>query len=390
MKKYSLLIAGLLMLVAVPILIFAVQTRQELRQKAAPATTLSLIPANTTKKEGETFSLDIAIDTGPNQVVIAELHLTYDPAKLEAISITNGPLFSRIYASGVVGGGSASITVGASDELHPVKGTGSAAVIRFKALSRTDAPISVRLVPTTTFVGGLGEGSANLLTGSTPATITVIAGTGGGSSTITPTPTTSGRQSLQITTVTPTPTCTPRPACLDVAPPARRCLPPEPDGGWCPLGQKPNPTSTPTSAVTPTSAITPTTTVTPTSTAQQLKINTPTANTTVSAENLQISGKAKPGATVTITIYSDPITLTTTASESGDWSVTPTNLISGPHNIVVTATDTFGNSETASTSFILSSSSEAGIPVTGNISTTLILIFLGSGLLILGAIPLFR
>lgn len=366
MKKVSLLLVGLLVLAAIPILIFAVRQRQELRQRAAPATTLALKPAALTKAVGDSFSIEVAIDTAINQVVIAELHLSFDPAKLEAISITNGPLFPRIYASGVVGNGTAAITVGASDELHPIKGTGTAAIVKFKALAQTEAPISVRLVPTTTFVGGLGEGSTNLLTGSTPTTITVTSSAGGIggakislSNTSTPTPTPTTKSLALASTSTPTPT--------------------------------PNSSITPTPTIT--SGATPTPTPTPTA---QLQINSPLLNATVTAENLQITGIAKPGATITVTIYSNPLTFTTVADSTGHWSVTPTDLSAGPHNLVVTATDNLGNSETKSTAFVLSGSSTAGesaIPVSGNISTTLLLIIFGFGLLILGIIiriPIFN
>ncbi len=173
--KRILLIAGLiLLLVTVPVLIFIVRQRQELRKKAAPATTLAFLPSSVSKKVGDTFSLEIRIDSAENQVVATELHIVFDPDKLEAQSITNGPLFPNILASGVVDRGTASITVGAANAATPVSGTGTAAVIKFKSLAGTTAPVSVRFAAST-FVGALGEGAGNVLIGTTPATVTITA-----------------------------------------------------------------------------------------------------------------------------------------------------------------------------------------------------------------------
>ena len=140
--------------------------QQELRSKAAPATVLALNPKTTTKTKGDIFSFDIQIDTASNNVAMAELHLMYDATKLEALSITNGPLAPKIAASGVVGSGTASITVRAENTTKPIKGTGTIAVIRFKAIGATDVPIQVKF-DTTTFVSGLGESNPNVLTSST-------------------------------------------------------------------------------------------------------------------------------------------------------------------------------------------------------------------------------
>lgn len=201
MKKTFLLLSVVLLLIAIPATIILVGQQQEIRKKAAPATTLSFSPASVTKKTGETFALEVTIDTAENQVVAAELHVVYDPTKLEAQTITNSSLFPNILASGVVDRGTATITVGTTDTKKPAKGVGTVAVVRFKALDKTDTPTSVRLAPNT-FVGGLGEGATNVLVGTTPANITV---TGDGS---------------PIPTPTITPTLTPQPTATASASPS--------------------------------------------------------------------------------------------------------------------------------------------------------------------------
>ena len=172
MKKIWLLITSLFLIGILPAAIYFVGQNQEIRNKAAPATTLSIIPAISSKKTDDVFSVEITIDTGENQVVAAELHLSYDPTKLEAQTITNGPLFPNILASGTIESGLASITVGAADAKQPVKGTNTVAIVKFKAIAKTDSPTAIKL-GSNTFVGGLGEGAVNVLVGTTPATVTI-------------------------------------------------------------------------------------------------------------------------------------------------------------------------------------------------------------------------
>ncbi len=172
MKKAVLIVVAVLTLLAIPVTVFLVAQRQEVRKRAAPATTLALTPTSVTKQVGDTFSLEVKIDTGENQVVATEINLTFDPEKLSAESITNGALFPNILTSGTVESGSASISVGAPSSSQPVNGTGTVAVVRFKALAITDTPVSVRFAQTT-FVGSLGEGSNNVLVGTNPARVTI-------------------------------------------------------------------------------------------------------------------------------------------------------------------------------------------------------------------------
>ena len=113
MRKRLFIIFIFLTLIAIPATIFLAVQRQELRKQAAPATTLSLSPSSLNKKVGETFSVEVLIDTAANQVISSEIYLTFDPTKLEAQTITNGALFPNILTSGVVESGKASITVGA-------------------------------------------------------------------------------------------------------------------------------------------------------------------------------------------------------------------------------------------------------------------------------------
>ncbi|MEK9143551.1 MAG: Ig-like domain-containing protein [Patescibacteria group bacterium] len=339
MKKLWLIIISLLLVGVLPLAIHLVGQRQEIRKKAAPATTLTVMPATSAKKVGDAFSIEITIDTGENQIVAVELHLSYDPTKLEAQTIANGPLFPNILASGTIGAGETSITVGAQDAKQPIKGTSTVAVITFKAKAKTDSPTAIKLSPNT-FVGGLGEGATNVLVGTTPATVTI------------------SEAQLQST---PSP-----PAKQDLAPPDTL---------------SPAPIST--SSAQSSSPATP---------SAHLAIISPSNDSTATQNKPTITGKTAPGATVTITIYSTPSTVTVTADENGNWSFTPeTALETGPHNIVASVTDQNGQTQTATSAFVVAASgaeiggaAESVIPVSGTVETTILLIVISMAFIIIG------
>lgn len=62
-------------------------------------------------------------------------------------------------------------------------------------------------------------------------------------------------------------------------------------------------------------------------------------NQTVVSKRPTFSGTASVGATVTVTVYSDPVSCTTTADANGNWSCTlPSDLTPGEHTVYVTVT----------------------------------------------------
>ncbi|MEK7533605.1 MAG: cohesin domain-containing protein [Patescibacteria group bacterium] len=341
MKRVVIIVVSLILFLAIPATVFVSMRNQELRKKAAPATTLTLTPTTITKTVNEEFTLEARMDTAANQIVAVELNITFDPAKLEAEWIHNGTMFPNILSSGTVGNGTASIALGATNTTTPITGTGTVATIKFKALAATSAPIAVRF-SSDTFVGALNEGSTNALTSSVPSTITITGAEGA-----TPTPTTAAG----ITpTITLTPTLTPTEAASD---------------------------SASTSAVT---------------------ILSPIKNSSVITTQPTILGKAPAGSTVTITVYSDPITVTVTADANGNWTYTLAEpLTSGPHTIVVAAQDPdTGTSHTATLAFIVATGDENGasgsaVPVSGSTENTLMLLGLGMLFILTGSmVPYLR
>jgi large repetitive protein len=347
MKKVLLYISIGLLLLAIPAGVFYLGQQKDVRTKAAPATTLSLTPAVQTVAVGDNLKLNVDIDPGSNQVISADIYLTYDPTKLEAKTITNGSSAPRVLNSGIIENGTASIKVGAASNTQPITARGTIAVVTFTAKDATSnfTPTTVQFA-SNTFVGGLNEPTANVLVGTAPAKITITSGT----PTLTPT---------LIPTVTPTAT------------------PASPTGGL-------TPTLTPTIAASGSAE----------ASASALQILTPEENASITTSQPVIQGTAPPGSTVTIVIHSDTTqTVTVTTNASGNWVFTPTTpLEPGPHTIVVSALTASGATQTTTLTFVVAGAGEAGasesaIPISGTIQTTLLFVGLAillmtSGLLI--------
>lgn len=339
-KKIFFILGLLFLLVALGVGLFVVQQRQELRQKAAPATTIAFSPSQVTKNVGEEFSLDVVVDTGPNAVQQVIVELTYDPQKLEALSFTNTPTFPNIISKEEFGNGKARIGVTTVSVPQPFTGVGTVAKIRFKTLSPTDTPITIAFTDET-FVGSLAEGQQNALIGKDNARITITGGSGG----------------------TPTPTPGPSPTPSRTPPPS------------------PTPTPGPLS----------------------LTITSPQNGAAVANTKPTASGKAKAGTAVTVTFLPSSVTGAVNTDASGNWTFTPQQALNaGAYTLSVTASDPLtGATQNSTIAFTISSGSPAAsptpptggtptptppVPVTGGAGTTVVLIMIGMLLLSIGVI----
>lgn len=107
-KKILLLGFVVVLLVAIPLTVLTLQKSQEVRSRATPATTLSFDPPTVSKKVGETFSVDIVVTPGSNQISFAKFVITYDQAKLA----TAGAGIVLVQPQGLEGQGLTSILEG--------------------------------------------------------------------------------------------------------------------------------------------------------------------------------------------------------------------------------------------------------------------------------------
>lgn len=201
MKKKAFLVGFIiLLLVAIPVTLFLVQKQQELRTRAEPATTITFDPTTTTVGINDTFNLNVVLNTGPNSVSTAEIHLTFDPAKLEATRIVAGSFMPHAIVESTPDNtaGRAFIAVdtlgagaGTSDVPFTKQSTGPqpVAVITFKAKAETGtAPTQIGFSQETKAFGetsGTLEPTSVIITSSLSNTARVTIGAAGP----TPTPT---------------------------------------------------------------------------------------------------------------------------------------------------------------------------------------------------------
>ena len=351
MKKVFLYISIGIVLLAIPISVFLVGKNQEIRKRATPASTLSFAPTAKTTKVGETFSLEVKIDAATNQVGIVQLRMVYDPAFLEAVDITNGPLAPSISVSKKIDpNGKVSISVGAKSNAQPIIGSGTIAVLTMKAIKASAAPVSIKFTPSPdTAANAIGEGANDVLVGRSPASV-IIHNADDSVATV---------STESIAALTPT-----------ASPSAATTLAPT---------LSPTPEDASESATATTSA---------------LVIISPAQNENVTTETPAIQGTGMPGSSITLTIHSSGTqTVVVTVDQDGNWIYTPqTPLAAGPHTVTALITDPVtGATQTTTATFVVASAgsstpaTESAIPVSGSTQTTILLITIGILLLISGA-----
>lgn len=102
-------------------------------------TTLTLSAANTTVNVGQNLPINVTINTGSNNVIGAELNVTYDKNYFTLVDITPGSFFSNPDVSNKVidnTAGSGKITINTPPNTPAKSGTGTIAVFTFRALAQ--------------------------------------------------------------------------------------------------------------------------------------------------------------------------------------------------------------------------------------------------------------
>lgn len=170
-KKLIFSIAGIvILLIALGVGVFLVSRQQELREKAAPATTLSLNPGQKSVKTGETFILSVVVDTGQNSVTASELNIGFNPQIVEVQNVSAGTFLPVILLPATTDNvnGKTSLTLG-SQPTEPKQGTGTLATITWIAKSAGNA--SIAFLPQTQ-VAGVGE-TGNVLVSTNQSIVTI-------------------------------------------------------------------------------------------------------------------------------------------------------------------------------------------------------------------------
>jgi hypothetical protein len=352
MKRVFTILAVVILIAALPVIIWYVQQtqqKQDIRSNAAPASTLYFVPSTLTKNQSDTFSLDVTINTASNAILVVDLTVNTDPTKIKVTGITPGSFLSTEVVAGSFTDSKATI-VRASPIGSPAQGIGVVATVNFQVVGG-DGTSEITL---TGSKATAHDETRNVLIGTSPATITI--GSSGGNPTATVTPTT-------ITTEAPTATPT-------NIPNATATLTPSPTTA---------PNNTATVTPTPTQGSSTSGSSSPTS----LSLESPASGATINTTTPTFSGVAPAGSTVSITIYSDPITATVTTGSNSRWSYTVTQALSeGTHNVVITAVSSDGTTQTKSSTFTVQTGS---MPVTGpGVMTIMLPVVIAASFILLG------
>ncbi len=155
---------------------------QEIRTRAANGTTtLSLIPASSAKKIGDTIALDVMVDPGQNLVSFVKLQLKYDPTKITLVS--NNPFTINAAAFPIKMEGPVmtadtigeSVSVGA-DGTRVIQTKTKVGTINFRATGATgNTPTTVTFTDLTQAlsIGGQDNSYQSVLDSTSPASITI-------------------------------------------------------------------------------------------------------------------------------------------------------------------------------------------------------------------------
>lgn len=206
-KKILLIIITVLFLVTIPLTIILVEQRQELRTKAAPASTLSFSPASLTAAVGQDFSLSAVIETQTNVVPAVELHISFNSAVFKASKLAPGAALPSIFDGPTIDNTAGTAYLVVANVQNPIQGSGTVATINFRVIGPSTQVERITFTSQTQ-AGAWQEEGANVLIGTIPASITIETATTP-SPTTTPTPSTTPVPSTPTASPTPSPTSAP-------------------------------------------------------------------------------------------------------------------------------------------------------------------------------------
>jgi len=199
--KIILIILGILVLIGgVAAGLILVKNNQDIREKAAPATTMYITPASQSKVAGSSFTFSVNIDTSTNAVTGVDIRINFDPKAIQINSLQKGGGASNLDQTIVNSfdntGGSLSYAIFTLNSSKAISGS-SIEVLRVNATVKPSASAgNYNISFNVATAASASQEGQNILISKTPAMLTVTSP----SATATPT---SG------TTPTPTPTSVP-------------------------------------------------------------------------------------------------------------------------------------------------------------------------------------
>ena len=176
-KKTIIIIIAIIVLAIASIVggVYLIKQRQDIREKATPATSITFQPEIIEVEVGETVNFDILINTGENSLAAVRLDIDYDQSILQPISLTFSSLLPTILRSinisqpGKVTG-SAGVAIGTL-----IAGTGQkVASLSFEVLSSAPSGTIVSFASDTLASSATTvDQSINLIVRKNPATVVI-------------------------------------------------------------------------------------------------------------------------------------------------------------------------------------------------------------------------
>lgn len=185
------IIALIILIGSVVVGTLLVRQNQDFRERAAPATSLTISPSTQNKAPNENVTFEVVMNTGTNLVTGVDLRMTFDPSVLEITSITKGSGIVNLDATIANvfnnNAGTISFAVYTVDKSKAVNGSSLQALV-VNAKVKSGAPSGVTRInfESTTSIAGVDEGQ-NVLTNASSGNINVTSGSAGSGATATAT-----------------------------------------------------------------------------------------------------------------------------------------------------------------------------------------------------------
>lgn len=151
-------------------------------------------PSTISKSANETFSVDVIVDAGSDEIRGVDIYVTFDGSVLEAQSVTEGSFFSTVtnnITSGQV------YIAGLMDDVSTKTGSGTVASITFKALKSGTTTIGFNC--DSSVITKADANGTNIMQCSANQTASVTIGDGGNTNTTNDSTTTGGEASAEPT-----------------------------------------------------------------------------------------------------------------------------------------------------------------------------------------------
>lgn len=194
-KKILLMGFVVVLLIAIPLIIYLVSEQQKAKTIAVPSTSLSFTPASQSVENGRDVSFDININPHSNSVSFVKVYINYDSTKLaiqEGGFIPNTASFQSLVQGPVFEPGTISVTLSIGANAPPITSPIKLGTLTFKTLPVTETTTTQITFGNQTQILSVGEANQfneNLLSTTSPATINITAATSlPAPETITPTP----------------------------------------------------------------------------------------------------------------------------------------------------------------------------------------------------------